>query len=98
MSKKLLPLGSIVYLEEGTAKLMVVGRGTVFEDDNGHDVYTDYVGVGYPEGIDPENAIYFNDENIDRVVFRGYEDDEEDRYIEVYEKWEADLEIPKYKA
>ncbi len=26
-NEELLPLGSIVYLEEGTVKLMIVGRG-----------------------------------------------------------------------
>ncbi|WEV56395.1 DUF4176 domain-containing protein [Ligilactobacillus acidipiscis] len=61
----LLPLGSIVYLEKGTVKLMVVGRGAVFNDD------------------------------IDKVVFRGYEDEEEQRYLEVYQDWEKNLDIPK---
>ena len=27
--KELLPLGSIVYLEEGTQKLVIVGRGVI---------------------------------------------------------------------
>lgn len=31
-SKELLPLGSIVYLEEGTQKLVIVGRGVIFDD------------------------------------------------------------------
>ena len=34
MSQELLPLGSILYLEGATSKLMVVGRGPVFESDN----------------------------------------------------------------
>ncbi|GEN48303.1 DUF4176 domain-containing protein [Ligilactobacillus pobuzihii] len=90
----LLPLGSIVYLEEGTVKLMVVGRGAVFNDD-GDDKYSDYVGVEYPSGIDPENALFFNNDDIDKIVFRGYEDDEEERYLEVYQNWEKNLDIPK---
>lgn len=32
-SNKILPLGSIVYLKEGTKKLMVVGRGIVYTDE-----------------------------------------------------------------
>ncbi|WEV56421.1 DUF4176 domain-containing protein [Ligilactobacillus acidipiscis] len=90
----LLPLGSIVYLEEGTVKLMVVGRGAVFNDDGG-DKYSDYVGVEYPSGIDPENALFFNNDDIDKIVFRGYEYDEEERYLEVYQNWEKNLDIPK---
>ena len=33
MSQKLLPLGSVVYLQEGTEKVMVVGRGVVYHDE-----------------------------------------------------------------
>lgn len=29
-SKELLPLGSVVYLEEGTQKLIIIGRGGHF--------------------------------------------------------------------
>ena len=32
-NKKLLPLGSIIYLQEGTQKLMIVGRGVIFDDE-----------------------------------------------------------------
>ncbi|GBG94782.1 hypothetical protein LFYK43_12410 [Ligilactobacillus salitolerans] len=92
--EKLLPLGSIVYLEEGTVKLMIVGRGAVF-DDEGTQKYSDYVAVEYPAGIDPESALFFKNEDIDKVVFRGYEDNEEERYLEVYRDWEKGLDIPK---
>lgn len=57
MTKELLPLGSVIYLEEATTKLMIVGRGPIFESD-GENVYSDYVGVIYPEGINPEDAIF----------------------------------------
>lgn len=33
MTKELLPLGSVIYLEEATTKLMIVGRGPIFESD-----------------------------------------------------------------
>ncbi|KRN27863.1 DUF4176 domain-containing protein [Liquorilactobacillus mali] len=97
MNEELLPLGSVVYLEEGTAKLMVVGRGAVFESD-GETVYTDYVGVGYPKGINPKDTIYFNHENIDQVVFKGFVDEKEEHYMKVYKKWKAGLEIKKLRA
>lgn len=96
MSKELLPLGSILYLEGATSKLMVVGRGPVFESDN-ETVYSDYVGVVYPEGINPEDAIFFNHENIDKVVFEGFKDEEEERFMEVYKEWESKLEVKKLK-
>ncbi len=44
-SKELLPLGSIVYLKEGTQKLVIVGRGVLFDDpDTGEQVFADYMG------------------------------------------------------
>ena len=96
MSKELLPLGSILYLEGATSKLMVVGRGPVFGSDN-EPVYSDYVGVVYPEGINPDDAIFFNHENIDKVVFEGFKDEEEERFMEVYKEWESKLEVKKLK-
>lgn len=96
MSQELLPLGSILYLEGATSKLMIVGRGPVFESDN-ESVYSDYVGVVYPEGINPEDAIFFNHENIDKVVFEGFKDEEEERFMEVYKEWESKLEVKKLK-
>lgn len=48
---------------------MIVGRGAVMEDpDTGEEVYFDYMGCAYPEGIDPENAIFFNEDNIDDIL------------------------------
>lgn len=38
MTEKLLPLGTIVYLKEATAKLMVVGRGASFNDGENRDL------------------------------------------------------------
>lgn len=96
MEKNVLPLGTLVYLENGTKKVMIVGRGAVMEDqDTGEDVYFDYMGTPYPEGIDPENAIFFNNENIDEVIFKGYEDNEEERFKKLYKEWESSLSIDK---
>ena len=94
MSEKLLPLGSIVYLEGGTVKVMVVGRGAVLEQE-GTNVYSDYVGVIYPRGINPEDAAFFNHESIEKVVFRGFEDEEESRFLEIYHGWESKLTVPR---
>ena len=94
MTEKLLPLGTIVYLKEGTAKLMIVGRGASFEDEEGQK-FTDYIGVIYPNGIDPQDALFFNHEDIDKIVFVGYSDEEETRFLEVYEEWIENLEKSK---
>ncbi|BDR59460.1 DUF4176 domain-containing protein [Xylocopilactobacillus apicola] len=84
--KELLPIGSIVYLEEGTKKLMIVGRGVVYEED-GEDKFKDYMACLYPEGIDPKETIFFDQEDIDQLVFKGYSDEEEERFVKLYEDW-----------
>ena len=67
---ELLPLGSIVYLQEGTQKLMIIGRGVIFDDEEtGEKAFADYMGVLYPMGFQTESTLFFQHENIDKVVF-----------------------------
>ena len=95
-STELLPLGSVVYLEEGTQKLVIIGRGVIFDDtDSGEQVFADYMGVLYPAGFQPESTIFFQHENVDKLVFEGYKDDEEMRFMEIYRDWSEDLNIPR---
>ena len=95
-SNELLPLGSIVYLEEGTRKLVIVGRGVIFEDEESDgQVFADYMGVLYPIGLQTESTIFFQHENIDKVVFEGYSDEEEDRFLEIYNTWTKTLTVPR---
>lgn len=35
-----------------------------------------YIAAIYPSGINPEDAMFFNHEDIDKVVFKGYFDEE----------------------
>lgn len=83
---EVLPIGSIVYLKEGSRKLMVLNRGVTIIQNN-EDVLFDYSAAIYPIGLNPEQLFYFNQEDIDRVVFRGYSDEDEERFVELYEKW-----------
>ncbi len=82
----MLSIGSIVYLNEGTSKVMIVNRGPLVTDGEGEQVMYDYTGCLYPEGLDANNVLYFNHENIDKVVFEGYTDEEEERFLELYEE------------
>ena len=98
-SKELLPLGSVVYLEEGTQKLIIIGRGVIFEDsDSSEQVFADYMGTLYPSGFQKNSNIFFQHENIDRVVFRGYSDEEEKRFLEVYNNWKGTIKIKRAKV
>lgn len=60
-NEQLLPLGSIVLLKEGMQKLVIIGRGAVYEDaGTGSDRFADYMGAIYPTGINPEKTIFFS--------------------------------------
>lgn len=59
--EELLPLGSIVYLEEGTVKLMIVGRGVIYDDPEGTgQLFADYMGGGYIRLAFKQNQLYFS--------------------------------------
>ena len=75
----LLPIGTIVYLKEGSQKLMILNRGVTIEQE-GESVL----------GLNPEQLFYFNQEDIDKVVYKGYSDEEEERFVKLYQKWLSD--------
>ena len=49
----LLPVGSVVYLENGNQKIVVLNRGAIVSQNN-QKVIFDYTGAIYPEGLNPE--------------------------------------------
>ena len=76
MEKEFLPVGSVVLLKGGTKRVMVTGFCSVDNDDTTK-IY-DYTGCLYPEGIINSNEIcLFNDNQIEQVFFKGFEDQEE---------------------
>ncbi|MFC0015761.1 MULTISPECIES: DUF4176 domain-containing protein [Allobacillus] len=85
----MLPIGSVVYLNEGRTKIMILNRGPIFSAETPDEarIMYDYSGCLYPQGLDPNNVFYFNEENIDKVLYEGYKDEEEDRFQEVYHHW-----------
>lgn len=73
--KDFLPIGSIVLLKDGEKRLMI--NGIMQNDAGGTGQNYDYLGILYPEGHIGEGFQYlFNHEDIDKIVFRGYEDEE----------------------
>ena len=86
MDKKILPLGTVVILKEGDGtQLMIISRATVVED-RGKEVYFDYGAVLIPQGmISPEAVYFFNRENIEKIIFKGFENAEEQQFAENYD-------------
>lgn len=71
MADTLIPVGSVVRLEDASALTVVLGY---FVDD-GEQLY-DYLLAPYPAGLDdPNHALLANADAIVEVVARGYLDD-----------------------
>ena len=77
--EKFLPIGTVVILKEAEKKLMVTGFLPI--DNEGEPVTYDYSGCVYPEGIlSYDETLLFNHEQIDKIFFLGYEDEEEKEF------------------
>lgn len=90
----ILPIGSIVYLKDGSQKLMILNRGVTI-NQNGEDVLFDYSASFYPIGLNPKQIFYFNQEDIDQVIFEGDSDCDEKRFAELYKKWLSENNFKK---
>lgn len=97
-SYKLLPLGSVVYLEEGTIPVMIVLRQPVLNIRDEF-YYLDYAGINQIVGLEPEKITYFNHEDISNVIFEGYVGEQEERIQQALAEWVLrHPKIPKGKV
>ena len=72
---KYLPIGTVVCLVGGTKKVMIYGRKQI---QSGNNKKWDYVACLYPEGnLSEKYTVFFNHSEIEKVYFKGYEDEEE---------------------
>lgn len=85
----MLPIGSVVYLNQGSKKIMILNRGPLLDVDGEKKIF-DYSGCVYPVGLVPDQVLYFNQENVDKVLFEGYSDEDEVRFQEMFEQWRKD--------
>lgn len=77
---ELLPIGSIVLLKDGEKRLMI--DGVIQTDASGNGDTYDYLGILYPEGhIGDQFKYLFNHDDIEKIFFRGYEDEERSEFI-----------------
>ena len=89
-----LPLGSIVILKKGARKIMIVGRGALYNNE-GTIGYFEYSGCLYPIGQTDQHTLFFNREDIGQVIFTGYTDDEETEFAEVLRESILSTNYPK---
>ena len=77
---KYLPIGSVVLLKNGTKRVMIYGRKQIHIETGKE---WDYLACLYPEGNINEEVMYlFNHDQIDKVYYLGYRDDEEVKFVE----------------
>ena len=77
--KNLLPIGSVIWLREAKRPLMIFG---IKQQDIDTQKEYDYIGVLYPEGNMGNNTQFlFMHEDIEKVVFKGYEDTSREEFI-----------------
>ena len=65
---------------------MIINRQVLIEINN-EQLLFDYSGCLYPNGASSNNILYFNEENIDKVIFEGYKDQDDDRMQELINKF-----------
>ncbi len=82
MQKQLLPIGTIVLLKNGLKRIMIIGYIPTELEIKDSKIY-DYSGVPYPEGlVDSRRILLFNHEQIDKIFYHGYKDEEHKTFIE----------------
>lgn len=84
--KNILPIGTVVKLKGGKQPVMIIGVMQNSPSEPG--VRHDYISVPYPEGhMDSHLHIAFDHQDIEEVIFRGYEDLENirDEFLKVLE-------------
>ena len=93
----LLPIGTVVLLHNGTIDVMIIGRFPLYNQE-GTIGYFDYVACLYPTGAANEELLYFNQENIEKVIFEGYHSEKEDDLQELFKKQKDSIKYPKLKV
>ncbi len=85
----LLPIGSVVMLKGANQELMITGTCIGQEIDGKTEVH-DYLGCLWPMGVlDTNKNFVFNRDEIDKVIFKGLENDGREDEIDELEKNES---------
>lgn len=85
-NEQILPIGSVVITQEGRIPLMIVSRGSLY-NESGNVGYFDYSAVPYPSGItDEKEFAFFNREDVESIIFIGYVNSEEQIFAENYDR------------
>lgn len=84
----MLPIGSVVLMQDGEEGLMITGRKPIVKSVHDEEVYMDYIACSYPGGNLNEEAYFLNHEDIAEVLFTGYVTDSEKDMARFIKEWE----------
>lgn len=90
----ILSIGTVVRLKNGKRKLMITSR-TPLANENGIIGYFDYGGCLFPEGQINQQTYFFNNDDIDEILYEGYYDELEEIYRKRYKKEIKNILYPK---
>lgn len=80
------PLGSIVLLDGGTQKIMIVARGLNLQRGE-KSVFFDYGAVPYPQGLTGDQLVYFNHDAVRSIYFIGCNDEDSQVMVNVLNEY-----------
>ena len=72
--EKFYPIGTVVKLKKGESGIMITGVLPLY-NYCGKLGYFDYTATLYPQGQTDKNSLFFNEEDIEEVIHKGFEDD-----------------------
>ena len=81
------PLGTIVTISGGIKKIMIIARGVATKLDGKTQAF-DYGGCPYPEGMIEDQLLFFNHEDIAKVAFEGFSDEDNVLMVEYINDWQ----------
>lgn len=90
-------IGTVVSLNNGEEKLMITVR-TPLSNENGVIGYYDYGACMYPQGQIDQKMFFFNEEDIDKVFYEGYIDENEEECRKYILDNTKSIKYPKFKV
>lgn len=91
---RLLPIGTIVRLKNTNKNVMIMVNNVAAEIDD-KNVRYDYSACLYPEGvINTENAILFNEKDIEEIINYGLITDEEFKIRLIVQNFASGIKLP----
>lgn len=91
-----LPLGTIVTIkqDENNAKLMIIKKLATKVENEKEVGYYDYAVCVYPHGLIGNEVYFINEDDIDKIIFRGYEDKDDAAMNAYLSQKEKELDYP----